>query len=328
MKASKIKASETSFSDNLTASNGITFNETGSYDIDGTAVRQINPGYDSYFYNTKTTKDMIVLHSTVGTVKGDVGTLTQVDNHCSVSFLIDRLGNIYELFSPDYWSYHLGSGAIGGNKLMSQRSIGIELSNYGPITSSGTDLLTAYSTSTSKDVYCSLSETDYYTDLGYKFRDRRYFAKYTAEQVSACAALVSYLCDKYSIEKTFLPLGTTTRFGVFPENEAKSFKGVCSHINFRSSGKWDIGPDFPWDTFTKKVIDVTVSDVPKVAEVAEVAEVEEVPEVEDVLSSVTTEITDTLTTTMTSQVSTETISSWITTIASIVKKILSLFGKN
>jgi hypothetical protein len=44
------------------------------------------------------------------------------------------------------------------------------------------------------------------------------------------------------------------------DTEAKEFKGICSHVNFRPSGKWDVGPHFPWlELVEEKIVETTPS---------------------------------------------------------------------
>ena len=61
--------------------------------------------------------------------------------------------------------------------------------------------------------------------------------------------LLRYLTAKYNIPRQFLPEDkryTTT-------NDVLTFKGIVSHINYRASGKWDIGPAFDWTTLINGV---------------------------------------------------------------------------
>ena len=134
MKPSKIDSVETTFAKNLTDSNGTTHKLIETINLDNDIkIYKIRPGFNSYYYQTETEKKAICLHFTVGNLKGDVGSLTKNDNHVSVNYVVDRQGNIYNLFDDKYWSYHLGSNCIGTNGLMSKRTIGIEISNYRPI---------------------------------------------------------------------------------------------------------------------------------------------------------------------------------------------------
>lgn len=198
-------------------------------------------GDSSFYYQEKNTKTQIVLHYTAGYLKGDVAALSKPNNHVSTPFIIARDGTILNLWSSAYWSYHLGSGAIGGNTLGSQRSIAIELSNIGYLKRIDNKLVTVYSDT---DVYCDLQETQYYTKLETPFRGELYYAKFTPKQYDSLQLLLRYLTAQYNIPRVFLPEDKRYVTGV--ERELVNFKGVVSHVNYRYSGKWDIGPAFDW----------------------------------------------------------------------------------
>lgn len=196
-------------------------------------------GDKSYYYQEETAKKKILLHFTMGYLKGDIGTLTK--QHVSVPFVVGRNGIIYNLFASKYWSYHLGPGAIGGNTAMSKECIGIEISNIGPLKKIGNNLVTTYS---DQDIYCSLAETQYYTRLNTPYRGFEYFATFTAAQYEAIGKLIRFLCAKYNLPKTFID--PAERYKVMTESGFTSFKGIASHVNCRPD-KVDIGPAFEWD---------------------------------------------------------------------------------
>ena len=257
MKFTLIPDHEKSFETTLTDSSGKKFTVKETIDMgDGIVMRKIIPQVNSgFYYAEKTNKNMIVIHSTIGVVKGDIATLTNSTNPVSVSYLIARSGIIYEIFNPHYWSYHLGKGAIGGNKINSSRSIGIELSNMGPLTNINGGLETVYSRksytangvvkTTAPDVYCSVADTSAYTKLDTPYRTYQYFAAYTDSQYIALNKLVRRLSNEFNIPMHFVD--ETERFGPFKDSIAPAFKGICSHVNYRTDGKWDVGPDFKWD---------------------------------------------------------------------------------
>jgi N-acetyl-anhydromuramyl-L-alanine amidase AmpD len=202
----------------------------------------------SYYYEEEFPKERIVLHFTAGYLKGDIAQLSRKGVEVSVPFVIARSGHIYNLWSSKYWSYHLGPGAIGGNTAMSQRSIGIEISNIGFLRKKSGGLLhTVYSTD---DVYCTEQETAYYQKLPAAYRGEQYYATFTSAQYNALNLLLRFLTARYKIPRTFLP--TAKRFDPFASAaEAEGFKGICSHVNFRPTGKWDIGPAFNWGRLEK-----------------------------------------------------------------------------
>lgn len=273
MKASAIAEQETKFGTELTNTSKVKYKEIDTIVIAGgdTTIRQIRPNFDSYYYATETKKDMIVIHSTAGTLRADMASLTTKDNHVSVSYVIARSGEVYELFDPKYWSYHLGTGAVGGNKPNSQRSIAIEMSNYGPLTLRGEDLETIYSQvtykdsngdtkKTKKDVYCTLDEPEYYSIVEDGYRGYKYFASFTPEQYKALNNLLDYLCIEHNIPKTFLD--EDKRYETFAStSEAKEFKGICTHVNFRKAGKWDLGPDFAWEKITGEEVEAESEEI-------------------------------------------------------------------
>jgi len=191
----------------------------------------------SYYYPEKPIKDQIVLHYTMGYLKGDIAALTRHDNHVSVPFVIGRNGTIYNLFSSGSWSYHLGRGSVGGNKVRSQKTIGIELSNIGPLKKQGDSLSTSYS---STDIYCDMAQTAYYQQAA--FRDFDYYATFTEAQYNSLIVLLDYLTRKFNIERTFL--SEPDRFNT--SDSVVEFGGIVSHVNYRATGKTDIGPAFDW----------------------------------------------------------------------------------
>lgn len=205
------------------------------------SVFDYNPGYSSYFVNSNTTKRRIVLHFTAGYLGGDLSTLTTQNYRVSVSFVVARSGRIYRLFPTNKWAYHTGSGTIGGNTDISSTSIGIEISNIGYLEEAGS-WMWAYTGSR----YCRVSETQYYQRLSNPYRGKSIFASYTMAQYEAVRSLIDVLCAKHSIPRSFLPV--SSRFDKFPSSTlGRSFEGICSHINYRPSGKWDIGPAFDWN---------------------------------------------------------------------------------
>ena len=190
---------------------------------------------ESYFYRTRSEKKQIVLHYTMGYLKGDIATLSKHRYHVSVPFVIGRNGNIYNLFHSYYWSYHLGRGAVGGNAAQSKKTIAIELSNIGPLIREGNDLKTTYG-----DVYCTLDQEQYYWQ--HSFRGYDYFATFSDAQYQAVIVLLRYLTGRYNIPREILPEARRYAAG----RDVPSFAGIVSHVNYRATGKTDIGPAFDW----------------------------------------------------------------------------------
>ena len=253
MRPETIKKREDEFFSNLTNSSGVKYKLTATTDIgNDVKVYSIRPDFTSYYYNARTVKKSICLHFTVGYIKSDTSSLSKADNHVSVSYVVDRSGRIYEMFPDTEWSYHLGSGAIGGNGAMSKQSIGIEISNYGPLKLSGENLVDAY-----KNEYCKVSETEFYYKHSYRGYD--YYASMTDVQIDAVVALVKYLGRKHNIPMNFKP--DDNPFAT--DAEALAFKGVFYHTNVRKD-KFD----WPFTPSLKAIISKCTDVLPEVPESA------------------------------------------------------------
>jgi len=201
----------------------------------------------SEFVPEITPKDLIVLHFTAGTTaRSAFDTWRNDPRRIATSYIVDLDGSIYEVFPASSWASHLGVSSP--QSIQDRRSIGIEIANVGPLQRS-TDDPTVLNwwpkrTSTSADFttkFCRLDETERY--VAANFRGKSHFASYPDVQVEAVAALVRLLCEQFRIPPVLPPIARRFECDV---NAFSTFKGVCSHANFRQD-KWDIGPAFPWD---------------------------------------------------------------------------------
>jgi N-acetylmuramoyl-L-alanine amidase len=200
----------------------------------------------SYFKDEETEKKRIVLHYTMGQIEGDLSTLTGESRaNVSVSYVIGRDGMIYYLFNTQYWSHHLGPGSIGGNAVQSAITIGIELSNVGPLTKVGEEYFMRVDIGDDqfKDLfYCKAEETDVYQVLEQPFKGAKVYATYPEAQYDALIRLLRYLTALWDIPRAFLP--EADRFKT--SEKVLSFKGIVTHVNYRPEDKSDIGPAFDW----------------------------------------------------------------------------------
>jgi N-acetyl-anhydromuramyl-L-alanine amidase AmpD len=204
-------------------------------------------GNEAYYTAEAFPKERVVLHFTAGFLKGDVQILTKPQDdparRVSVAFLIARDGNIYNLFNSRHWAYHLGPTAVGGNTQMSRSSVGVEISNIGPLKLQNNSLVTA----SSAKAYCDLSESVYYRRVAY--RGYGYYATFTEPQYASLITLLRYLTVRFNVPRRFLPL--SARYET--RNDIMSFRGIVSHVNFRTD-KFDIGPAFEWDRVIRGVV--------------------------------------------------------------------------
>ena len=199
-------------------------------------VTQPANGDRTYYYNEEVAKDQIVLHYTMGYLKGDIASLTKSSRKISVPFVIGRNGTIYNLFFSGNWSYHLGIGAVGGNEERSRATIGIELSNIGHLNRTSNGMINNYN-----DIYCDQNQTEYYEQSF--FRGFNNFATFTQKQYESLIILLRYLTARYNIKRNILP----SDFRYITFDEVVDYNGIVSHINYRATGKEDIGPAFDWD---------------------------------------------------------------------------------
>ncbi|RYZ90961.1 MAG: hypothetical protein EOP04_02210 [Proteobacteria bacterium] len=203
-----------------------------------------------YFFESVHAKERVVLHFTAGQIRSDMGALTRQDFHVSTPFVIGRNGTVYQLYSSKLWSGNIGKGIGNAGNVEDKKTIGIEISNYGFLTERDGNLETIYSRVKdaqgrigAPDVYCSLSETAAYEKISSPFRGQSFYATFTNEQYDSLIVLLRYLTAQFNIPRQFMP--ESKHF--LPTNDVLGFKGIVSHINYRESGKWDIGPAFDWN---------------------------------------------------------------------------------
>lgn len=219
---------EETFRKNLKDSTGKVFKIDETTKIGESTIYRLWLKDRSYYYTSKAKKTQICIHFTVGSITGDIATLTKSGNHVSVHYVIDRRGNIYNLIPLDAgknWSHHLGSGCIGDNNVMDKSAIGIELSNYGPLTKHIDGYYNTY-----KQLYCT--EDRHVEDITYK--DYDHYAKMTELQKVALYELVNWLCEKCDIPHNY------KLEGMFENDKcAQEFKGIFTHAQVRKD-KYDL----------------------------------------------------------------------------------------
>lgn len=219
-------------------------------------------GSAKYHFDQRVEKKKVVLHFTAGQITGDLSVLTNpAGDPVSTAFVIGYDGAIYRLFGHvEYWAWHLGSGSVGTNRLMSPTSIGIEVSNWGPLRKSGDHL----ETWDHGHYYCDLADADAYYELAEPYRGASYFARPTDAQYDSLILLLRYLTEDKSnlgtdgafipVQRSFREVGK--RGDLFTsDEEAQSYKGICCHTNFRATGKWDY-PEagYDWDRIVNGVM--------------------------------------------------------------------------
>lgn len=231
MRAYTLKQIEANFDKNLIDSSGKKHQILpGIYSY----TKRLDCGFDSHHYDEIKTKRGIVYHYTVGTLPSDIATLTTAGNKVSVPFVVARSGQIYELWDPKYWAYHLGPSKekLYNNTEQSARMIGIEVSNMGPLVLKGSTLYDVYGKE-----YCLLTDQYEYHKISY--RGYNYYAALTNEQYDSLRHLTADLMVRFGIPHT--TIDSQHRFDFDPKNAIT--RGLTLHVNYRKD-KFDFPPSF------------------------------------------------------------------------------------
>lgn len=77
--------------------------------------------------------DAIVLHGTAGTAESDLSWLCNADSRVSYHYLIDRDGQVYRLVDEERRAWHANPSEWDGRPDLNDWSIGVGLSNRGPV---------------------------------------------------------------------------------------------------------------------------------------------------------------------------------------------------
>lgn len=147
-----------------------------------------------------------------------------------ISFHEDKFnGVIYRAFDEDMWAHHLFIKAKN-NTFLNQKSIGIEICNYGELIKSSNGEFY-----TSTNVKIPLSDV---TMLEDHFRGERYFHSYTDLQIESLYNLLVFLGEKFEInlkkglQKNIEKMGVEKAFEL-SESALMGSQGLWSHSNVR-----------------------------------------------------------------------------------------------
>jgi hypothetical protein len=139
-------------------------------------------------------------------------------------------GVVYRAFDEKYWAHHLGLKQQN-NRTLNQRSIAIELCNYGPLTKTREGVFINY---VNKSVpLCMVGILDQ------PFRGFRYYHKYTDKQLDSLRALILDLSKRHNINvKSGMVEYMTPPFGVnqafeLSDDAIKGKVGLWTHSNVR-----------------------------------------------------------------------------------------------
>jgi hypothetical protein len=209
---------------------------------------------DGEYYKEIIEKDTIFLHHTAGSHRPDwsidgwsfdknktggklaVGTAYVIGGISTTNNDVSFDGKIYRAFDDKYWAHHLGLSVIN-NKILNQKSIGIEICNYGPVTKNQNGIFFNY---VKKPVPANMV-----IELEKPFRGFNFWQKYTDKQLASTKALILDIALRHpKIDlrgglRQFIHQGAAA----FELNGGgtKGVSGIWSHSNVRAD-KLDIFP--------------------------------------------------------------------------------------
>lgn len=190
------------------------------------------------YIESETQKDLIVLHHTVGASALSTINYWKTDpRRIATAYVIERDGEVFEVFDSKFWAFHLGLEGSGG--AVDKRSVGIEIASEGGLTERDGKL------------YCydkvsdrTLFSQEYY-DHGMPWRGYRFFDAYSDAQFTAVIKLVNTLCIKFRIPRQ-------TSANHFDQDDIyRQFTGILGHHHLRTD-KSDVHPGFPWQGIVEK----------------------------------------------------------------------------
>lgn len=196
---------------------------------------------DKEYYQTICDKNLIVLHHTAGT--GNPKTWWNIDpRKIATAFSISRSGEVRLHYkSIFHWAYHIG-GRLLSYKI-EQRSIGIELENWGILKKAESGVFLNYKFD---PVVCPVTELDVpwrdaeFNDGTHKeIVKGKYFEQYPEVQIEATIELIRWILDQVPGIPRDIPAN------IFDLNRyARQYTGIVAHASLVSY-KTDIHPGFP-----------------------------------------------------------------------------------
>jgi N-acetyl-anhydromuramyl-L-alanine amidase AmpD len=194
---------------------------------------------ESQYYNESTEKKQIVLHHTVGgNVDGTISWWKTTTDRVGTAMIIEKNGDIYQIFSSKKWAHHLGLHTTN-NVALNKSSIGIEIVNWGGLIKLNNDWYVAKWDDTQKKEIANtkikpITEVELYPQgfMGYYG-----FEKYTNAQIESVRQLLEYWGDRYGI-----PLTYNTDMWNLSTKALSGSTGVWTHVSFRGNGKSDCHP--------------------------------------------------------------------------------------
>ncbi len=220
--------------------------------LDLTKIVQIPFPDNQYYKEEIATKKQIVLHHTVSGngIDGDITHWKSTPDRIATFCIVERNGTINQCFSSKFWAHHLGvkseflvSKGISAikNLELNKFSIGIEIDSWGGLIKDTSDnewYTPEWSVALKKFIPNKKTHILKENVVEYPecYRGFYGFEKYTPLQLNAVKDLLVYLCDKFSITRTF----NKDMFDI-SINALNGLNGIWSHTSYRPD-KSDVHP--------------------------------------------------------------------------------------
>lgn len=221
----------------------ISLNASSMDTLDLSSINQINYPSNKY-YKTVHQKNQVVLHHTVSGagISGDVSHWIKNQYRIGTCVIVDREGTINQLFSSQYWAYHLGLKRKHFQDLglkyqdLNKTSIGIELDNWGGLVqrngiwyASPNNFGTGNLKTKSGGILKVIVPSDSVQLYSEAYRGYYGFEKYTNEQIDSTMKLLKYWHDRYNI-----PLNYNENMWDVNKYAMSGASGVWTHTSFRT----------------------------------------------------------------------------------------------
>lgn len=187
---------------------------------------------EGQYVKEETAKTQIVLHHTASGpgVDGDLAWWRKTPERVATHFIIDREGQIYQLFDLKYWGYHLGLSnsdftSMGcAYKPLDKSSISIEIDCWGHLKKSADGKYYPTGKEGKTPPVTDIHEYCYQS----KWRGHAVYEKYTGKQIQALQELLRELCRQFGIPKKY----NLDMWGV-STNALKGTAGIWTHASYR-----------------------------------------------------------------------------------------------
>jgi N-acetyl-anhydromuramyl-L-alanine amidase AmpD len=195
-------------------------------------TRKIPLATNQYYQGVFPKKYIFLHHTAGGSAAGAIAGWAADPLHIATPYIIERTGDIYEVYDPKYWAYSLG---VKGNTAIEKAAIPIEIVSYGNLT-----------VATADNPAKKVRKGDFVSYTGrpispaevvqLNFRGFKYYQKYTDAQIRALSELLPYLMDRFKIA----PQTDLNGFWEY-RSPATLTPGIWSHTTVRKD-KVDIFP--------------------------------------------------------------------------------------